>query len=564
MHGHIAASTGAHDQARTTAARLLLLLCIGCRCGRPAAGGGASGDAPPAIADYLADLGLAEALPGLRAAGYGSLAELAAAAPSAGDLKEAGLDMRARKALLKALKALPAQACAGPARPAAAAPTSSDLSTAPPAQAAEEKVEEEHEEAERLFAPWSPDSAVWERLETPRCTVERVGASALTPNRFLSEYNGVKPVIITGLTANWSAHERWSRDALLARFGGRTVGTRGASKADFSRTNAGRGGTATATLAEYVASFEDAVVPATGPPATGVPHQVTYSFDPGFLKQLPELEADFEVPPHFAKSSVGGSHKRFLFLGGAGSGLGFHGHGASWNALVLGRKRWFIYPPHWFHPALKLDPARDDYDLDGLSWFKNAYPAVEGTALAPTECVTAAGDVLYLPEHWMHATLNTAANVGVAVTHLPGASERSANSVRQAAALADFHFEVDPPQSLAELEAAARQPAADCAAGGGVVAAGFFSEARPAAQCVRLGALVGVAEVSDYVMGVRNGFRPLAGAGATREETRTAALTRVRAGLARLDAVLRWHGALGGGGGEAAAAAAAEQARSRL
>ena len=86
---------------------------------------------------------------------------------------------------------------------------------------------------------------------------------------------------------------------------------------------------------------------------------------------------------------------------------------------ILGRKRWFIYPPHWFHPALRLDPTRSGYALDGLAWFKSAYPAVEGTALAPAECVTATGDVLYLPEHWMHATLNTVANVGVAVAHLP-------------------------------------------------------------------------------------------------------------------------------------------------
>ena len=33
-----------------------------------------------------------------------------------------------------------------------------------------------------------------------------------------------------------------------------------------------------------------------------------------------------------------------FFLGASGSGVVFHKHSDTWNAVVFGRKRWFLYP----------------------------------------------------------------------------------------------------------------------------------------------------------------------------------------------------------------------------
>ena len=35
-----------------------------------------------------------------------------------------------------------------------------------------------------------------------------------------------------------------------------------------------------------------------------------------------------------------------LFLGGTGSGVGFHHHGAAMNAILFGRKQWWLLPPY--------------------------------------------------------------------------------------------------------------------------------------------------------------------------------------------------------------------------
>ena len=50
-----------------------------------------------------------------------------------------------------------------------------------------------------------------------------------------------------------------------------------------------------------------------------------------------------------------------LSLGGAGSGLPLHEHGATWLALARGRKRWAAFPPGTtppLSPCAPLSPFR--------------------------------------------------------------------------------------------------------------------------------------------------------------------------------------------------------------
>eukprot|EP01048_Picozoa_sp_COSAG05_P015718 COSAG05_NODE_1930_length_3818_cov_2.245227_1_plen_116_part_00 len=54
-----------------------------------------------------------------------------------------------------------------------------------------------------------------------------------------------------------------------------------------------------------------------------------------------------------------------FFIGAAGSGVGFHRHGHAWNAVVYGRKRWFLYPPSFVgHQTVSLSHT----ELDGVGW----------------------------------------------------------------------------------------------------------------------------------------------------------------------------------------------------
>ncbi|XP_078008730.1 jmjC domain-containing protein 8 isoform X4 [Phascolarctos cinereus] len=82
---------------------------------------------------------------------------------------------------------------------------------------------------------------------------------------------------------------------------------------------------------------------------------------------------------------------------GAGSGVPFHWHGPGYSEVIFGRKRWFLYPPEKtpdFHP-----------NKTTLAWLRNTYPALPITE-RPLQCTVQAGEVLYFPDRWWHATLN--------------------------------------------------------------------------------------------------------------------------------------------------------------
>lgn len=84
-------------------------------------------------------------------------------------------------------------------------------------------------------------------------------------------------------------------------------------------------------------------------------------------------------------------------IAGAGSGVPFHWHGPGFSEVIYGRKRWFLYPPEKtpeFHP-----------NKTTLAWLRDTYPTLAPSA-RPLECTIQAGEVLYFPDRWWHATLN--------------------------------------------------------------------------------------------------------------------------------------------------------------
>ncbi|XP_005391678.1 PREDICTED: jmjC domain-containing protein 8 isoform X2 [Chinchilla lanigera] len=82
---------------------------------------------------------------------------------------------------------------------------------------------------------------------------------------------------------------------------------------------------------------------------------------------------------------------------GAGSGVPFHWHGPGFSEVIYGRKHWFLYPPEKtpeFHP-----------NKTTLTWLRDIYPSLAPSE-KPLECTIQAGEVLYFPDRWWHATLN--------------------------------------------------------------------------------------------------------------------------------------------------------------
>ena len=83
-------------------------------------------------------------------------------------------------------------------------------------------------------------------------------------------------------------------------------------------------------------------------------------------------------------------------------------HATAINALAFGRKRWLLRPPT--HAAWSPQPA-----FEYAASVEEERRHNNGSAHEVLSCVQEAGDVLVLPEHWAHATVNEEVSVGVAL-----------------------------------------------------------------------------------------------------------------------------------------------------
>ncbi|XP_047637024.1 jmjC domain-containing protein 8 isoform X3 [Phacochoerus africanus] len=191
--------------------------------------------------------------------------------------------------------------------------------------------------------------------EEERCTVER--RADLSYAEFVQQYVHPpryafsRPVILQGLTDNAKFRALCSRERLLASFADSMVRLSTANTYSYQKVDL--------PFQEYV-------------------EQMLYPQDPF--------------------SMGNGTTPAYSFgIAGAGSGVPFHWHGPGFSEVIYGRKRWFLYPPEKtpeFHP-----------NKTTLAWLRDTYPALAPSA-RPLECTIQAGEVLYFPDRWWHATLN--------------------------------------------------------------------------------------------------------------------------------------------------------------
>lgn len=135
------------------------------------------------------------------------------------------------------------------------------------------------------------DASALQALDSSLCSVERIPAAALSPERFRAEFQGKKPVVIQGLTngdgshfdSRWPAYDRWQKGALLRAYGGRSVAVRENSEADRQRQANGLGGSKHIPLSEYVAQTFDGLRARPNAPLSRL-GDVTYQFDRNFLQ----------------------------------------------------------------------------------------------------------------------------------------------------------------------------------------------------------------------------------------------------------------------------------------
>lgn len=130
-----------------------------------------------------------------------------------------------------------------------------------------------------------------------------------------------------------------------------------------------------------------------------------------------------EVPsPSMMRDFRGTAHTRNLVsLGRAGSGITFHDHHESWLGVVHGSKHWYLYGPH----DLPHDASHANLEtaqlvlLNPTEWmtrlgvpslrafFDKASSTTTSEAFRrPLQCTQNAGELMWLPHYWWHATVN--------------------------------------------------------------------------------------------------------------------------------------------------------------
>jgi len=111
---------------------------------------------------------------------------------------------------------------------------------------------------------------------------------------------------------------------------------------------------------------------------------------------------------------------RWLLIGPMRSGTNFHidPNGTSaWNALLHGRKRWALYPPHYPPPGVKYQINQQGLILgfqspSPMKWFFEIYPTLSPEQ-KPIEFTQLPGEMVYIPAGWWHCVLNLEETVSV-------------------------------------------------------------------------------------------------------------------------------------------------------
>jgi len=149
-----------------------------------------------------------------------------------------------------------------------------------------------------------------------------------------------------------------------------------------------------------------------------------YLFDRTYGEECPTLLEDYTIPKYFQEdlfSLLDGKKERppyrWYLVGPKGSGSAFHkdpNTTSAWNGLVVGRKKWIMYPPHIIPPG--AIPSEDEENvtvpLSLMEWFTNFY-RFKAEKTVPQECVLQPGELLFIPNGWWHCAINLEESIAV-------------------------------------------------------------------------------------------------------------------------------------------------------
>eukprot|EP00040_Diaphanoeca_grandis_P027989 m.160575 g.160575 ORF g.160575 m.160575 type:complete len:563 (-) comp31186_c0_seq2:105-1793(-) len=246
-----------------------------------------------------------------------------------------------------------------------------------------------------------------------------------------------EPYFVRNVSYLWgNVANNLTRDALLESFGQMEITVKDASSA---------------VLAQFGHSpLRDILSPQKSPPINGentklsefvhaMRQDSTTSmwFDVSGSQESLNLTSKFHRQPHFLHiHNKKGSEKPNVWrpvvsIGGAGSGLPFHVHGAAWLTTVYGSKLWFLIPPQNWPP---VGEASKNFVLSPMQ-SSTARRLLKQPPSGLKVCLVSSGNAIVVPDGWAHATLNLGETIALGEQRAPDFSRSSSDPILMRSAL---------------------------------------------------------------------------------------------------------------------------------
>jgi len=257
--------------------------------------------------------------------------------------------------------------------------------------------------SKKLYGKWYRGHVPIEQFYKTPSHVDRI-PHTMSLQEFIEKYESLnKPCIVTGALADWKASSKWTIDNLLQHHGNTLYKTNGTDEDGHTFKMRFK------DYLRYIRGNQD--------------EKPIYLFDNKFLERAPDMRDDWEVPPFFGEdlfnlmTDVDRPDYRWFLVGCPRSGSPFHQdphRTSAWNALIAGRKRWALYPPHVLPPGVDEELIDTEYyaSPEVMKWYTEYYPFIPPEQM-PLECVQEPGEIIFVPSGWWHQVLNLSETVAV-------------------------------------------------------------------------------------------------------------------------------------------------------
>ena len=260
---------------------------------------------------------------------------------------------------------------------------------------------------------WEDGLASWEEFghDNSACNIPRLTVEEWERGRY---WEGIKPVIVRGVTDNWAANTNWKLQEMLRRYpnaeatmgDSRYIGQNGPEHSRSMLT--------TTTITEFITKH--------------MYNPTKYFFDRkiSIPKGMLEDCNPFPYPTRafFQEKNLEYHHQYYwrdhltISIGSNLQGLTFHYHGAAWNAVVHGAKRWILWERTSLNNTEQTRFSKDENGevITAAEWIRTLpqHPKrIQEIKTNGHDCIQHAGEMMFIPDSVAHMVVNIGDTVAV-------------------------------------------------------------------------------------------------------------------------------------------------------